>query len=108
MSILGTVGTLSVIILFFVLARLSERFGAVVKMRPLYRYYYLSLLLALVSATTHILTAKADSIATDNPSWLTNLWFPLLAYHLPLTIAVSIAMYVTWHYWSWLITELNK
>ena len=107
-SISGTVGTLSVIILFFVLARLSERFGSVVKMRPLYRYYFVSLLLALVSAATHILAARADSMATDSPGWLTNPWFLLLAYHLPLTVAVSMAMYVTWRYWSWLITERNE
>jgi hypothetical protein len=106
-SILGTVGTLSVIILLFVLARLSERFGSVVKMRPLYRYYFVSLFLVLVSATTHILAASADSMATDNPSWLTNPWFLLLAFHLPLTVAVSIALYVTWRYWGWLITERN-
>ena len=108
MSILVTIGALSVIVLFFVLAKLSERFGSVVKMRPLYRYYYPSLLLAFISATTHIFAARTDSIAIENPSWVINPWFLFLAYHLPLAIAVSIAAYVTWHYWSWLITERNE
>lgn len=108
MSILGTVGTISLVILFFVLAKLSERFGSVIRMRPLYRYYYLALLLALISATAHILVVRAETAAaTDIPSWATAPWFSLLAYHLPLAMAVTIGIYVTWHYWSWLITERN-
>ena len=105
MSLLGTTGTLSLIILFFVLARLSERFGAVVKMNPLYRYYYLSLLLAIIASATHIAVVRVDS--PDIPDWVVNPWFLIVAYHLPLMAAVTIAIYVTWQYWGWLITEHN-
>jgi hypothetical protein len=106
MSVFGTIGTVSLVILFYILARLSERFGAVVRMSPLYRYYYLALILALISSTVHFMVARAE--AADIPSWFTAPWFLLLAYHLPLAIAVSIGIYVTWHYWSWLITEHNE
>jgi len=106
MSLLGTVGTLSLIILFFILAKLSERFGSVVRMSPLYRYYYLSLLLALISATVQVLAVRAETVTTI-PVWITAPWFLLLAYYIPLAIAVTIGIYVTWHYWSWLITERN-
>ena len=105
MSILGTVGTLSLVLLLFVLARLSERFGSVVRMRPLYRYYYLSLVLTAISSTIHVLAATADSTTPVITMWLTNSWFLLLAYHLPLTISVSISLFVSWHYWGWLIGE---
>ena len=107
MSLLGTVGTFSLVILFFVLAKLSERFGSVVRMSPLYRYYYLSLFLVLISATTQVLAVRAESV-TSIPVWVTLPWFLLLAYQLPLAIAVTIGIYVTWHYWSWLITERNE
>jgi len=107
MSLLGTVGTISLIILLFVLAKLSERFGSVVRMSPLYRYYYLSILLVLISATVQILAVRAESVTTI-PVWVTAPWLLLLAYHLPLAIAVTIGLYVTWHYWSWLITERNE
>lgn len=107
MSLLGTVGTFSLVILFFVLAKLSERFGSVVRMRPLYRYYYLSLFLVLISATIQVLAVRAETV-TSIPVWVTAPWFLLLAYHLPLVIAVTIGIYVTWHYWSWLITERNE
>jgi hypothetical protein len=105
MPFLGTVGTLSIIILFFVLARLSERFGAVVRMRPLYRHYYLALGLTLISASVQILAASAKSTTSNIPGWVTAPWFILMAYHIPLVIALTIGVYVTWHYWSWLITE---
>jgi hypothetical protein len=105
MSLLGTVGTLSLVILFYVLARLSERFGAVVKMEPAYRYYYLALLLAAISALTHLYAAGAVSTALSG--WFSADWFLVLAYYLPLAVAVTISLYVTWYYWSWLITEHN-
>ena len=108
MSILGTVGTISLVILFYILARLSERFGAVVRMNPLYRYHYLSLILALISSAVHFMVARAEATSIDIPSWFTAPWFLLVAYHLPLTIAVTIGIYVTWHYWSWLLTENNE
>jgi hypothetical protein len=107
MSYLGTVGTISLIILFLILAKLSERFGSVVRMSPLYRYYYLSLFLALISATVQVLVIRAETVPTI-PVWVTAPWFLLVAYHLPLAIAVTIGIYVTWHYWSWLITERNE
>ena len=107
MSLLGTIGTISVVILFFILAKLSERFGSVVRMSPLYRYYYLSLFLALISTTVQVLAVRAETTVTSIPVWITAPWFLLLAYYLPLAIAVTIGIYVTWHYWSWLITERN-
>ena len=107
MSLLATAGTISLVILFFVLAKLSERFGSVVRMSPLYRYYYLSLFLALISATVQVLAVRAETVTTI-PVWITAPWFLLLAYHLPLAIAVTIGIYVTWHYWSWLITERSE
>ena len=107
MSLLGTVGTISFIILLFVLAKLSERFGSVVRMSPLYRYYYLAIFLVLISATIQILAVRAENV-TSIPLWVSAPWFLLLAYHLPLAIAVTIGLYVTWHYWSWLITERNE
>lgn len=108
MSILGTIGTISLIILLFVLARLSEKFGAVVRMRPLYRYYYLALIIGLISVVVHIVVVRAAVSPMEFPAWITTPWFLLVAYHLPLAIAVTISVYVTWHYWRWLITEYNE
>ncbi|MBN1994811.1 MAG: hypothetical protein JW953_19090 [Anaerolineae bacterium] len=105
-SSLGTLGTLSLIVVFYILAKLSERFGSVVKMLPLYRYYYLAIGLALISAAVHLILGT--NLISNIPPWFSNSWFLLGAYHLPLAISVTISLYVTWRYWSWLITELNE
>ena len=105
LTYLGTLGTLSIMILFYILARLSERLGSVQKMSPLYRYYYLALLLIALAYVTHVLVARASFSTDQTLFWVTSAWFIFFAYHLPLIIAVSIGLFVTWRYWSWLITE---
>jgi hypothetical protein len=103
MPLLGTLGILSVMFLFYILARLSERLGAVQKMSLKYRYYYVALVFLTVAYLTQLLVSRAVSAPENFPSWLTSLWFAFIAHHLPLTIGVSIGLYVTWHYWSWLV-----
>lgn len=107
MSWLGTLGTLSLIVLFYILAKLSERFGSVIKMRPFYRYYYVALVFLVIGYITHLVVARSIPMPEDVPSWLLAPWFLLLAHHLPLTIGVTIGLIITWRYWSWLVTEDN-
>ena len=106
--LLGTLGILSVIFLFYILARLSERLGAVQKMPSKYRYYYVAVVFLAVAYLTQLLVSRAISAPEKFPNWLTSSWFALLAHHLPLTIGVSIGLVITWHYWSWLITQHQK
>ena len=106
-TILGTFGTLSIIVLFYILAKLSERFGSVIKMPPIYRYFYLAILLLLVSYVTNLLVVRTIITPEDSPTWLTAQWFLFLAYHLPMAIGLAIGLIITWRYWSWLITERN-
>lgn len=108
MPLLGTLGILSVIFLFYTLARLSERLGAVQKMSLRYRYYYVAIAFLAVAYLTQLLVSRAISAPEKFPNWLTSLWFVLLAHHLPLTVGVSIGMVVTWHYWSWLVAKHQK
>ena len=106
-TILGTFGTLSIILLFYIMAKLSERFGSVIKMPPIYRYFYLAILILLVSYITNLLVVRTIITPEDSPLWWAAPWFLLLAYHLPMAIGVTIGLIVTWRYWSWLITERN-
>ena len=59
MSLLGTIGTLAVIVLFYILAKLSDKFGSVIKMPPIYRYYYLGILFLIIGYTTNLLVVRA-------------------------------------------------
>ncbi len=104
MSLLGTFGPLSIIILFYILARLSERFGSVIRMPPIYRYYYVGIVFLAISWATHLFISRA-TLTFGYPAWIFSSWFLLLAYHLPLAIGVTLGLVVTWRYWSWLVTE---
>jgi hypothetical protein len=104
-SFLGTLGTLSIIILFYILAKLSKRLGSVEKMAPLYRYYYVAQLFMGLSYIIHLLVVRINFAPENFPNWLISPWFLLLAYQLPLTIAATLGLIVTWRYWSWLVIE---
>lgn len=107
LTLLGTVGTLSLIVLFYILAKLSERFGSVIKMAPLYRYYYLVILFLAIGCITQLFVARATLTIEHSQVWFTTPWFLFLAYHLPLALGLTIGLVIAWRYWSWLITERN-
>jgi hypothetical protein len=107
-SFLGTLGTLSVIFLFYIFARLSERLGSVEKMEPLYRYYYLAIFFLVIGYITQLLMLNISSAPENFPIWLSSPWVSLLAHYLPLAVGVTIGLIVTWRYWSWLVTEYYK
>lgn len=106
-AILGTFGTLSIIALLYILAKLSEKFGSVIKMSPIYRYYYLAIAFLVIAYITNWLVVRATLIPENTPAWLNAPWFLFLAYHLPRAIGVTIGLVLTWRYWSWLILERN-
>lgn len=91
--------------LFHILAKLSEKFGSVLKMPPLYKLYYLAEGLAAVAALTHLIQASWTLTASNDFLQTTGVAVSLFLYHLPLTVALTIGLVVTWKYWSWLITE---
>ena len=104
-SILGTLGIFSIIILFYILARLSERLGSVEKMPPLYRNYYVAIIFWTLGFTAQLAMVRISLTPENFPGWLMSPWFLLVAYYLPLGIAATISLAVTWRYWSWLITN---
>lgn len=107
-AVLGLLGTSSVIMLFYILARLSQRFGTVIKMPPLYRYYYLAAAIFCISLVSQFLVIISPLTLLKNTAWLTEPWVLLLDYYLSQAVGVTIALIVTWRYWRWLITERNE
>ncbi len=101
--------TLSILVLFYIIAKLSERFGSVLKMPPLYKWFYLSEALTLVALVAHLIQAGNFLATPQNRAVrVMSLPFALVFYHLPLTIAVTLGLFITWKYWGWLITEQKK
>jgi hypothetical protein len=106
-SLLGALGTLSILLVLYILAKLSERFGSVIKMRPQYRYYYLALIFLFIGWLAQLLVLAAGLTPANIQNWLNSPWFLLMAYYVPLTIGVTIGLVITWRYWSWLVAEHN-
>jgi len=103
--LLGTFGTLSVIYLLYILLKLSQRLGAVEKMAPTYKYYYMAMSFVAVGYITNLLVALApQSLA----GWLTSPWVLFFGYYLPMSIGLTVVLVVTWRYWSWLLTNQDK
>jgi hypothetical protein len=103
---LGAMGLISVLYALVILAQFGRKLGAVTKMRPFYRGYYvaagcvgLALVMRFIRAS--VFWAPHETI----PSVLNAPAFYLLLYHLPLAIGLSLGLAITWHYWGWLLKE---
>ena len=105
-AILGSMGLVSILYAILILARFGRKLGAVTKMKPFYKGYYLSaccvgLALVVRFVRVTVFWAPRESI----PSMLNSSLFYLLLHHLPLAIGLSLGLVITWHYWSWLLKE---
>ena len=101
---LGVVGLIAIMYLLYIFANLSRRLGAVTKMKPYYRGYYVALAFLSVSFVARVvLSSLALSPPSSRPDL--GLFFSLAAYHVPFVIAIAISVGVTWQYWSWLLKE---
>ncbi len=103
---ISPLGTISLIFLFFILARLSEKLGAVTKMAPHYRWFWVGLGFLVIALIAQFLRISVLFANQDSNLWFdTTPVFYLIAYHLPMAIGITISLAVTWRYWSWLLTE---
>jgi hypothetical protein len=105
-AILGTAGLAGVLYALAVLAQFGRKLGAVTKMRPYYRGYYVAIICVGLALITRLL--RASVFWAEQPQaipFLSEPLFQLLLYHLPLAIGLTASLVVTWHYWSWLLKE---
>ncbi len=101
---LGVVGLLAVMYLLYIFANLSQRLGAVTKMKPYYRGFYGAMACLMISVLARV---AGSSLALSGHLSAQSLTSPLFlaAYHIPFVIAMIISVGVAWHYWSWLFKE---
>jgi len=97
------------------LAKLSEKFGSVLRMPRYFRWFYLAEVFAAIAALAH-LTQAATFLVQSQPNLTAQgnllpsnpVAFALVFHHVPLAISVTIGILVTWKYWGWLITDRKK
>ena len=102
---LGVVGLIAVLYLLFIFADLSQRLGAVTKMKPHYRWFWIASgflsvsILARVMRSSQTLALETEGTAGNVPL------FYLVIYYLPFVIAMTISVGIAWRYWNWLFKE---
>lgn len=105
-AILGSLGLASLVYALFTLAQFGRKLGAVTKMRPFYKGYYVAASLVSVALVTRFVRASVFWAPPGSiPALLTSPVFYLFLYHLPLVFGLCLGLLITWHYWSWLLKE---
>jgi hypothetical protein len=104
-AVLGAAGLMSAIYVTWILARLSQKLGAVTKMRAYYRGFYVSALFLLVSLVAYFLKTTVLLNSEHAPALLNSDLFYLLTYYLPFAIGTSINLAIAFRYWDWLLRE---
>jgi hypothetical protein len=105
-AVVASVGLASLIYALAILAQFGRKLGAVTKMRPLYRGYYVAVACVGMALVIHFIRASVFwAPSQTTPSVLNSPVFYLFLYHLPLAIGLSLALGITWIYWSWLLKE---
>jgi len=104
-AVLGSMGLISAIYITLIISKLSQKLGAVTKMRGYYRGFYVSAIFLLVSLIAHLLKTSVLLASERAPALLNSDLFYLLTYYLPLAIGTSINLAITLRYWDWLLKE---
>jgi hypothetical protein len=104
-TLLSPLGTIAIIFLFFILARLSEKLGAVTRMLPCYRWFWAGIGFLGIALISQFLRISVSLTGQTSYPWLNSSPFYLVTYYLPMAVGVTIGLAITWRYWSWLLTE---
>jgi hypothetical protein len=102
---LGVVGLLGVMYLLYLFALLSQRLGAVTKMKPYYIGFYVAMIFLTFSILARVVISSLALAPQSGASFLDSPLFSLAFYHIPFVIAIAISVGVAWRYWSWLFKE---
>ncbi len=96
----SALGPLSVTVVLLVLAELSRRLGAVLKIPPWHRGFYLAASLSTISIVVRLfsLSLSEQEFSTQNGDDMLS-----LVYTLALASGVCLGLIITWRYWGWLV-----
>lgn len=102
------IGLLGVVFILGVLAVFSRKLGAVTKMKPYYRRFYVSMGLMAVALMAKWLILMVQPVPEVAPAWVFTDWFYFVSFVLPLLSGAGLAVVVALRYWSWLFRESDR
>lgn len=95
-SFLSLSAPLAMVVLLIVLALFSKRLGAVTRRPPVYRWFFLSVVIIVVAILLRVVATFNDGALGSQRA---------LVYDIPLIVGLLIAVITTWRYWGWLLGE---
>lgn len=108
-AILGTAGLASVALLLTIMARLTQRWELVTRVKSYYQWFYVSAGLVLLAAFLRLIRAVqlASQTETGSPAnpWS---WPYVVFYHIPLIAGTTISVVVAGRNWGWLLKEQSR
>jgi hypothetical protein len=99
-TLLSTAAPLALIILLWVMAQISRRFGEVTHRPPLYRGFYVAMILMLFPLVVRLLAIGLAEEARDD---LGGNSVEALSHDLPLALGITLGVIIAWRYWGWLV-----
>jgi hypothetical protein len=105
-AVIGTAGLAALLIVLIIMGRLTQRWELVTRSQSGYQLFYVSAVLIGVASLTRLVRA-GYLVSESGPSLLFSAqsWLYLCLYHLPLSLAMTISVIVTWRNWGWLLRE---
>ena len=134
-AVMGTAGLASIALVLLILARLTQRWESATRSRSGFRLFYLAASLIALACLVRLARigyllprAIEELLATSGLSALGSVvsdtsrsvfllthslfepqsWFYLVFYHLPLAIALTGSLILTWRNWGWLLRERDE
>ena len=101
-GLLGLLGSFSVGLLLFLLARLSRRMGQVNRDKHYHIGLYVAAALVWAGTLARGLNLQAGSVALSNLHQ--NVLWLILYNGLP-AVGTTLGLFIAWRYWSWLLAD---
>jgi len=107
-SALYIIGPLAVGLLVVLLAVLGKRLGQALELPPYYRLYYVSIFFFIIPLPVAWILLITGAWGLPEPSQPTGMIIKLAVASVPLTIAITFAVFATAKYWGWIWDELRS
>ena len=107
-SCLYIIGPLAVAVLILLLAVLGKRLGQALELPPYYRLYYVALFFFVIPLPVAWVLLLTKAWGLPEPEQTTGLIVKLVVASIPLTLAITFAVFATAKYWGWIWDELQR
>jgi len=107
-SSLYIIGPLSVVALIVLLQVMGKRLGQALELPRYYRLYYVAIFFFIIPLPVAWALLLSKAWGLPDPATETGFIIKLFVASIPMTIAITFAVYATAKYWGWIWEELRR